>query len=100
MGEEQLLPVQLDAVGDPDVAAVPAGRVEAVACIIDSWVPTASMTQCASSPSVRSLIAARPASPRAGTMLGAPYSTANCWRDSWRRIGACLHGRATERRGD
>ena len=27
-----------------------------MACIIDSWVPTASMTECAPSPSVRSLI--------------------------------------------
>jgi hypothetical protein len=38
-----LLQGQLDLVGDADVADMAAGAGERIACIIDSWVPTASM---------------------------------------------------------
>ena len=41
-----------------------------MACIIDSWVPTASITECAPSPSVSSLIAATPSSPRSVDDVG------------------------------
>src|SRR4051794_23378956 len=57
-----------------------------MACIIDSWVPTASSTECAPSPSVRSLIFCTPSSPRSLTMSVAPNSVARRWRDPWRLI--------------
>src|SRR6478672_5453581 len=62
----------------------PPGRVEWMACIIDSWVPTASITECAPRPSVSSLILATPSSPRSVTTSVAPKSRASFWRDSWR----------------
>src|SRR6266540_220017 len=62
----------------------PPGRVERMACIIDSWVPTASITEWAPSPSVRSLILATPSSPRSSTMSVAPNSRASLCRGSWR----------------
>jgi hypothetical protein len=46
-GEEELKSVEGDVVGDANVADMAAGRVARMACIIDSWVPTASMTECA-----------------------------------------------------
>src|SRR5215203_3301979 len=57
-----------------------------MACIIDSCVPTASMTECAPSPPVSSLIRAAPSSPRSATMSVAPNSWASRWRDSCRLI--------------
>jgi hypothetical protein len=45
--EEQFLGVQFDAVRDADIAHVPPGRVEWMACIIDSCVPTHSSTESA-----------------------------------------------------
>ena len=57
-----------------------------MACIIDSWVPTASITECAPKPSVRSLIAATPSAPRSVTMSVAPNSSASCCRGSCRLI--------------
>src|SRR5918995_227279 len=55
-----------------------------MACSIDSWVPTPSMTECAPSPLVSSLIRATPSSPRSSTISVAPYSRASCWRGAWR----------------
>src|SRR5664280_1112822 len=52
-----------------------------MACIIDSWVPTASMTECAPSPLVSSLISATPSSPREVMMSVAPNCRARAWRD-------------------
>ena len=43
-----------------------------IACIVDSCVPTASITECAPSPLVSSLILATPSSPRSSTMSVAP----------------------------
>src|SRR3982074_205081 len=57
-----------------------------MACVIASCVPTASTTECAPSPFVRSLILATPSSPRSSTMSVAPYSRASCCRDSWRLV--------------
>ena len=85
-GEEQLVAGQRDVVGDADVADVAAGRVARMACIIDSCVPTASMTLCAPSPPVSSLIFATPSSPRSSTMSVAPNSRASAWRSAWRLI--------------
>jgi hypothetical protein len=45
-----------------------------MACIIDSWVPTASITECAPNPLVSSLILATPSSPRSVTISVAPNS--------------------------
>ena len=53
-------------------------------CIIDSWVPTASTTECALSPSVSFLTFAIPASPRFSTMSVAPNSRANACRSACR----------------
>ena len=55
-----------------------------MACIIASWVPTASMTECAPSPSVSSLTCATPSSPRSSTMSVAPNSRASAWRSACR----------------
>src|SRR3954466_10722527 len=52
-----------------------------IACIIDSWVPTASMTECAPRPLVSSLTSATPSSPRVVTMSVAPNSRASFCRD-------------------
>jgi hypothetical protein len=46
VAEEPSPPGQLDVVGDADVATCPPGPVERMACIIDSWVATASITEC------------------------------------------------------
>src|SRR5215217_6299824 len=61
-----------------------------MACIIDSWVPTASMTECAPRPLVRSFTRSTPASPRSSTMWVPPYSKASCWRGWWRLIAMIL----------
>src|SRR4051794_6375988 len=55
-----------------------------MACIIDSWVPTASITECAPSPFVSSLTSATPSSPRVVTTSVAPYSRASACRVSCR----------------
>src|SRR3954464_15931919 len=55
-----------------------------MACIIDSCVPTASMTECAPRPMVRSLSFATPPSPRSVMTSVAPKSLASFWRSSWR----------------
>ena len=55
-----------------------------MACSMDSWVPTASMTEWAPRPLVRSLIRATPSSPRSSTMSVAPKSSASFWRSAWR----------------
>jgi len=44
VGEEQLLAGQCDVVRDADISDV-TGRAARMACIIDSWVPTASITE-------------------------------------------------------
>jgi hypothetical protein len=51
-------------------------------CIIASCVPTASITECAPSPSVMSLMRATPSSPRSVTMSVAPNSKASFCRAS------------------
>ena len=61
----------------PTKPTCPPARVEWIACIIASCVPTASMTECAPSPSVSSLTRATPASPRSSTMSVAPNSRAS-----------------------
>jgi hypothetical protein len=38
---------QLHAMSDADEADGPPSGAERIACIIDSWVPTASITECA-----------------------------------------------------
>ena len=58
----------------------PPGRVERIACINDSWVPTASTTLCAPNPPVNSLTLATPSSPRSSTMSVAPNSRASSCR--------------------
>ena len=58
--------------------------MEWIACIIASWVPTASMTEWAPSPPVSSLTLATPSSPRSSTMSVAPNSRASAWRSAWR----------------
>src|SRR3954466_10682524 len=55
-----------------------------MACIIDSCVPTASMTECAPRPLVRSLSFATPPSPRSVMTSVAPKSPASFCRSSWR----------------
>ena len=52
-----------------------------------SWVPTASMTECAPSPPVSSLTLATPSSPRSSTMSVAPNSRASACRSAWRLNG-------------
>jgi hypothetical protein len=71
VGEEDLLTGQLHTMSDADV---PPSRAERMACIIDSWVPTASITECAPSRLVSSLILATPSSPRSSTISVAPNS--------------------------
>src|SRR5205823_12638361 len=50
MREEQLLAVEMDPVRNADVADKPPGRVERMACIIGSCVPTHSSTESAPTP--------------------------------------------------
>ncbi len=69
--EEDLLAWELNAVSDTDVADVPAWPGGADGLHLDSWVPTASITECAPSPLVSSLILATPSSPRSSTMYDA-----------------------------
>ena len=75
LGEEQLVagkpPMSWET---PTQPTWPPGRVEPMACIIDSWVPTASMTECAPSPSAAPSMRATPSSPRSSTMSVAPDS--------------------------
>jgi hypothetical protein len=54
--------------------------MERMACIIDSWVPTASMTECALGPLGGSLMRATSCSPRSVRMSVAPKSGASFWR--------------------
>jgi len=103
MREEQFPARQFHPVGDTDISMWPPGRVTRRACIIDSWVPTASMTECAPSPLVRSLMRATPSFPRSVTMSVAPNSNASFWRGSWRLIAmtrsapSCLAARTARR---
>jgi len=64
---------------DADVADVAAGR-DRIACLIDSWVPTASITKCAPSPSVRSFELTTPSSLSSSAMLVAPNRSARFCR--------------------
>src|SRR6266511_3941712 len=82
--EEDLLAWELNAVSDTDVADVPAWPGGADGLHLDSWVPTASITECAPSPLVSSLILATPSSPRSSTMSVAPNSRASFCRGTWR----------------
>src|SRR6516225_3030471 len=70
----------------PTYPTWPPGRVERMACIIDSWVPTASITEWAPYPPVISLTRETPSSPRSVTMSVAPNSSASFCRASWRLI--------------
>src|SRR3954447_14595843 len=68
----------------PTYPTWPPARVARMACVIDSWVPTASMVECAPRPPVSSLMRATPASPRSSTMSVAPNSRARACRSAWR----------------
>ena len=58
--------------GTPTYPMLPPGRALAMACSIEAWLPTASMTTSAPGPEVRSRSAAAPSSPRASMMSSAP----------------------------
>jgi hypothetical protein len=85
MGVEQLLARQLDAMGDTDVADVPPGRVERMACSIDFWVPTASRL---SAPRVAGglLDPCDTGIAALGDDVGGAEVMASRWRGSWRLI--------------
>ncbi len=84
MSMEQILPFISTPCGTPTNSTDPPGRVELIACVIASCVPTHSNAASASMPLVISIIQATPLSPRSDTMSVAPNLWASFCRDSWR----------------